>query len=129
MAEIRICKRFTFEAGHHLPNHNGACRQSHGHSYKMEVGVAGPIDENITGMIADFKQLKDMVNLRVVEVLDHSYLNDLKMINGFPHKNPTAEMMILWIVAQIQEGLKTTPCNLAFVRLWETEGSWVEWVA
>ena len=123
---IVIVKNFEFEAGHHLPNHSGACKYRHGHSYKLEVGITGPITPP-TGMIADFKQLKDLVKELIIERLDHSYLNELDMVAGFPADCPTAENMVVWIAETLQPRLKITGCSLYVVKLWETSGSRVEW--
>ncbi len=122
---LTIVKSFEFEAAHRLPNHKGACQHLHGHSYMLEVGITGPIDQE-TGMIADFKQLKDLVKLWIVDPLDHQYLNDLE-IAGFPTFCPTAENMVEWMVRQLQKALISTGCELSLVKLWETSGSRVEW--
>ena len=39
----QIRKRFRFEAAHTLPFHPGKCARMHGHSYRLEVAVSGPI--------------------------------------------------------------------------------------
>jgi len=58
-----ISKRFTFEASHRLRYHEGACRNLHGHSYALTVHVAGDRKTSgpATGMLVDFKQLKQAV--------------------------------------------------------------------
>ena len=123
---LAIVKHFEFEAAHRLPEHGGKCKYLHGHTYKLEVGVMGPVNP-VTGMIADFKQLKDLVSDLVLDRLDHSCLNELGTIPGFPANCPTAENMVLWVVNQLQPRLAITGCELSLVRLWETSGSWVEW--
>ena len=88
---IRVTRHEEFETAHLLPGYNGGCGRLHGHSYKLEVTVSGPIIEDETnpkcGMIIDFKDLKKIVNEVAVDKYDHSYLNDY-----FP--NPTAEIMV-----------------------------------
>lgn len=121
-----IVKHFEFEAAHRLPDHPGKCKYLHGHSYKLEVGVSGPVDQK-TGMIADFKQLKTVINEAIIDQLDHSCLNDLSSLAGFPAENPTAETMVLWMVKQLKTRLACTGCEVSLVRLWETSNSWVEW--
>jgi len=128
MPNFFIVKAFEFEAGHHLPLHQGACKYRHGHSYKLEIGVSGCADVK-TGMIADFKQLKDLVKELIIDRLDHSYLNDLGSIAGFPAECPTAENMVLWMVKVLEARLKITGTELALVKLWETSGSRCEWRA
>ena len=121
-----ITKMFTFEAAHRLPNYVGACANLHGHSYKLAVTVTidKPLnkDRNATGMIMDFKVLKDIVNRKVVGPLDHSLLNDF-------YYNPTAEIMVEDFAANIQAGLNDFDENVyvSNIKLWETEDSYAEW--
>ena len=48
----RVTRSFTFEAAHRLPWHGGRCRDLHGHGYRLEVTVEGPVDAN--GVVIDF---------------------------------------------------------------------------
>lgn len=117
---------FSFAAAHHLPNHDGLCKNLHGHNYKLEVEYAGQIAQR-TGMLVDFKEIKDLVNERIVKPLDHTCLNDLHLIiegNFFPWENPTAELMVQWMV-KVLGGHPTVELNR--IRLWETDNSYVEW--
>ena len=120
---------FTFAAAHHLPNHDGLCKCLHGHNYKLEVEFVGQI-ESKTGMIADFQNIKKFVTARIVDTLDHTYLNDLinTVINGFkfPHENPTAENMVQWMVKVLQQ--EENPSIILYkIRLWETDNCYVEY--
>ena len=58
----------------------------HGHSYRLEVAVRGPVqtDGPARGMIVDFDDIERVVNERIVDRLDHQTLNDFI-------ENPTAE--------------------------------------
>jgi 6-pyruvoyltetrahydropterin/6-carboxytetrahydropterin synthase len=125
---LMIIKKFEFEYAHKLPNHPGKCKFLHGHRGELEVGIAGPVDID-TGMIMDFSMLKKMVKERVIDILDHSYLNELAILPGFPCGRPTAENIIRWIVNELKKGLLSydLTCELVMVRLWETSGSLVEW--
>ena len=63
---MRVVRRFRFEAAHHLPRHEGKCREMHGHSYELIVTVERPVDE-YSGMVIDFSDLKRVVrNFRFV---------------------------------------------------------------
>ena len=55
----RVTCTFTFEAAHRLAWHPGKCRNLHGHSYRLDVTVAGPLDAN--GVVLDFDSLQDVV--------------------------------------------------------------------
>ncbi len=86
---MRVRREFDFEAAHRLPDHPGACRELHGHSYRLVVTVERPVDP-ASGMAMDFTDLKKVVRREVVDVLDHRCVNDFV-------ENPTAEHMVTWI--------------------------------
>lgn len=95
-----IYREFNFEAAHRLPNvpDGHKCSRLHGHSYRFEVHVEGPIDENL-GWVIDFGDIKAAVN-PVVAQLDHFYLND---IDGL--QNPTSEILAAWLWGRISQTL------------------------
>lgn len=118
---ITVTKQFEFEAAHCLENHPGKCKHLHGHSYKLEVEVAGEVLSE-TGMIIDFGDLKAIVNEQVVEKLDHRLLNE---VFNFP---ATAENMVKWIADQLEDRLaEYSNVELVRVRLWETSSSYAEY--
>lgn len=121
MSTKSITKIFEFEAAHHLPNYNGACRNLHGHSYRLEITVAGEIDDE-TGMIMDFSILKNIVNNNIISQWDHQNLNDFFIL-------PTAENMGEWIVEVLSGLFPHLNVNLKKVRLWETSNSHYDWEA
>ena len=69
---MKIAKEFRWEMGHRLPNHDGACKNLHGHSYRMVVEVEGEVNPE-TGMIIDFSDISAKVKPLVAE-LDHCFL-------------------------------------------------------
>ncbi len=83
----------------------------HGHSYRLEVAVTGPLKTRgpARGMVEDFDRIERAVNERVVDLLDHQYLNDFI-------DNPTVENIVLWI----WKHLETAVPRLDEVVLWET---------
>lgn len=109
--QMQIRKLFRFEAAHVLPFHQGKCSRMHGHSYRLEVAIRGPIQTEgpARGMIEDFDVVKRLVRERVVDILDHQTLNDLI-------ENPTAEQIIMWIWRQLESHL----AGLDELVLWET---------
>lgn len=109
----RVTRSFSFEAAHELPWHAGKCKRLHGHHYRFEVTVEGPLDDN--GIVIDFDDLKRVVNTEVVDRLDHQYLNDLL-------DNPTAER----VAQDVWTRLTGAGLNLVGLRLWETPDSSVE---
>ena len=78
MEKVRVTKEFNFEMAHALWNYDGACKNIHGHSYRLFVTIIGvPIkDENNVkfGMVIDFKDLKEIVQRNIVQILDHSLI-------------------------------------------------------
>lgn len=107
-----ITKSFTFEAAHKLPKHNGKCARLHGHSYRLEVAVAGKLisEGSSEGMVIDFSDLSKIVEKEIIEQWDHQFLNDLL---GF---STTAELL----ASEIFYRLKNANLSVIKVRLWET---------
>lgn len=106
MIEIRI--EIDFSAAHHLPFHEGVCRRPHGHNYRLNVCVRGPIDPH-TGMVMDFADVERLAWEHAIARCDHHDLNEFI-------ENPTAENIVVWIwdrLAPVLPGL----CRL---ELWET---------
>jgi 6-pyruvoyltetrahydropterin/6-carboxytetrahydropterin synthase len=89
---MEIFKEFTFESAHRLPHvpEGHKCSRLHGHSFRCEVHVAGPLDPKL-GWVVDFADLKAAFEpLR--QQLDHNYLNELDGL-----ENPTSEVLARWI--------------------------------
>lgn len=120
MTALTVVKEFTFDAAHHLPGYKGNCACLHGHTYRLQVGIKGKINEE-TGMVCDFASLKKIVHDRVINILDHSYLNEIQA-KYFPNHMPTAENMVWWIA---YHALAHLP--ISFIRLYETPTSYAEW--
>lgn len=114
----RVTRTFTFDAAHELPWHPGRCRRLHGHTYRLEVSVEGPVGSH--GIVTDFSDLDTVVRREVIDRLDHSFLNETL-------DNPTAENVAADIWKRLeQSGLGSTSLHLARLRLWETPDSSVE---
>jgi len=118
-----VSKTFRFEAAHQLPEHRGKCARLHGHSYKLEVTLRGPISEaagqSAHGMVLDFEDLSRIVRASLLERLDHYNLNEVTGIHT------TAENLVHWMWdTLLVAGL---PASLLYrIRLWETESSYAE---
>jgi 6-pyruvoyltetrahydropterin/6-carboxytetrahydropterin synthase len=105
-----IGKDFYFESAHRLENYDGKCRELHGHSYKLSVTIIGSVKSN--GMVMDYSKLKEIVNKKAIDILDHKYLNDLLKV-------PTAENLLILIWDKLKESLP-----LYELTLWETKDSY-----
>src|SRR5690242_13813706 len=89
---MEIFTEFGFEAAHRLPNvpDGHKCGRLHGHSFRVEVRVRGPVGED-TGWVMDFADVRaacEPVRAR----LDHYYLNEIEGLD-----NPTSENLARWI--------------------------------
>lgn len=126
---LTIIKRFEFEYAHFLPGYPGPCADLHGHRGELEVGITCQDNAlNDMGMVADFGDLKKLVQTEVISILDHSCLNNIRDF-GFPRANPTAEKVILWIKDRLKDKCSDSRigAELTLLRLWETRTSYVEW--
>lgn len=143
MSRIRVTKEFGFEMAHALWNYDGACRNIHGHSYKLFVTLIGtPCPDSghpKFGMVIDFTDLKLMVKGPVVDFLDHSLVvyhksagETLDAVRTMYEKvhvfdfQPTCENLVLYIVEKIRPMLPPG-LRLSAVKLNETATSYAEW--
>jgi len=121
-----VTKIFHFESAHHLPGHRGKCAHLHGHSYRLEVTIRGPIKdapgESDHGMVMDFDDLSRTVKNSVIERLDHRDLNEVTGLQTTAEN--LARMVGEWIApsaANPEPGVRITPhpaplCTVSFDR-------------
>lgn len=113
--KTRITKSFTFEAAHHLPNHDGPCKRPHGHSYRCDLLLEGFLDNDPLspkrGMVVDFSEVSRLWKEHIHAVVDHQDLNIV-----LPLPVTTAEEIAWWIFDTMKKQLP----ELIAVRLWET---------
>ncbi len=145
MAVIRVTKEFSFEMAHALEGHDGACRQIHGHSYRLWVTVRGePLrgDSPKQGMVVDFGELKRIVQREIVGRYDHAFVvrrtpENAELAEALSARydnvvavdwQPTSENLVTHFVETIRPML---PAGVALcsVRLSETATSYAEWLA
>ena len=107
---------YTFDAAHNLVAYHGKCERLHGHTYRMAVTLRGKPDRE--GMIVDFLEVKRAVREKVLDLLDHAYLNDI-----IPQ--PTAENICLWVWERLsgQFANGEEGPSLYEVQVWETASS------
>ncbi len=95
-----LFKTFQIEAAHRLPavpaGHK--CSRMHGHSFRIEVHVSGPIDPQF-GWVMDFADIKRAF-APIFDTLDHNCLNDIAGL-----ENPTSENLASWIWARLKPDL------------------------
>src|SRR5882724_4350154 len=89
---MEIFREFTFEAAHRLPHVPAGhkCGRLHGHSYRVQLHVSGPVDAD-KGWVMDFGDLKKAFE-PLHELLDHHFLNEVEGL-----ENPTSEVLARWL--------------------------------
>jgi 6-pyruvoyltetrahydropterin/6-carboxytetrahydropterin synthase len=115
---VKISQAFRFEAAHVLPHvaEDHRCRQLHGHSYRVELRLEGPVNP-ATGFVADFFAIEAAFK-PLLQRLDHRYLNDIEGL-----ENPTAENIAVWIWERTKPALP----HLARVVVFETPDCFAEY--
>ena len=95
---VELSRTFSFEAAHRLPmvppGHK--CFRVHGHSYVVDVMIAGEIDPEL-GWLVDFGEIRERVEPVLKQELDHRLLNDVPGL-----ENPTAEVLCGWLWKRLQ---------------------------
>ena len=140
---LQITKIFRFEMAHAIDGYAGKCKNVHGHSYALHVTVGSNSNEDdylsAPGFVIDFKQLKNIVNERVVDILDHklvlstAYLKLHESLKGQENLviweyEPSAENMLIYIKKNLQS-VFPKEIKLVKLRLFETADSYAEWRA
>ena len=122
-----VTKRVDFCYGHRLLNYEGKCRHLHGHNGRAVITLqANGLDSR--GMLVDFTEIKETVQLWVDENLDHNLLlcrEDpiLPVLQARGERvfvmdeNPTAENIARLIFDQA----RSAGLPVLEVRLWETD--------
>ena len=101
----------------------GKCNNpfGHGHNYRIEVTVGGPIDQQ-TGMVIDLARLDQVVNTEVIGRFDHMNLN---LDSLFAERVSTTENLCIDIYKLLAPAL--LPSKLEKVRIEETENNFFEY--
>ena len=130
----RLTRRYVFSAAHVLARQDwdlernratyGKCANpaGHGHNYSLEVTVRGEPDP-ATGRLISIDHLDRVVQERVLERLDHRFLN--QEVVEFHQQVPTAENIARFAWAALRGSVD--PAQLDRVRLVETENNAVEY--
>jgi 6-pyruvoyltetrahydropterin/6-carboxytetrahydropterin synthase len=147
----RVCRIFEVENGHMLSKHPDKCRFPHGHSRRIEC-VLEADDLDGREMVCDFKVLK-LALAEYLERYDHALCvntadpayGELKArygerVLGYENEDPTTEILARDIFRHLQEALSaylSDPApgfplrpgvRVVSVKVWETSGSWAEFL-
>lgn len=135
MARVKVTRRVHFCAAHRLGRDDWSAEQNvrvfgscanpnwHGHNYELDVTVEGEVDP-ATGFVYDLKELRELVESRVIEDVDHRNLNlDVAWLEGL---NPTTENLVIAVWRRL-EGVLPDRVRLVRLVLWETPRNYVEY--
>ena len=134
-----VTKTVKFDAAHVLTNHNGLCKNLHGHTYRVDVSVA-QADGTGGDMVIDFKDLKKIASEVVCERFDHAFIYNTESpgeseIAAVVEKHgmrtapisfrSTAENLARLFFCELRERVP----GLSSVKVWETADSCAEYRA
>ena len=139
---ITVTKTVKFDAAHVLTNHQGLCKNLHGHTYRVDVSVSQAADDD-RDMVIDFKDLKGIANEVVCDRFDHAFIYNTESVgereiaavvekNGMrtvaiPFRS-TAENLAKYFHELLAPRI-AAPSQIASVRVWETADSCAEYRA
>lgn len=134
---ITVTKTIKFDAAHILTNHQGLCKNLHGHTYRVDVSVTQGSGDT-RDMVIDFKDLKRIASEVVCERFDHAFIYNTESagereIAAVVEKNgmrtvaipfrSTAENLARMFFGE----LKARIPGLSAVKVWETADSCAEY--
>ncbi|MCK9329685.1 MAG: 6-carboxytetrahydropterin synthase QueD [Candidatus Cloacimonetes bacterium] len=119
----------SFPGAHKLNHYPGACKNLHGHNWKVRVQLkTSKIDK--LGMAIDFGIVKEHLN-KLMNKFDHQYLNDLEWFKSSHNSddidvrftNPTSENIARVIFEEMQKSFKDEDITINEVEIWESDNS------
>ncbi|MFA6278034.1 MAG: 6-carboxytetrahydropterin synthase [Pedobacter sp.] len=133
---IYITRRESFNAAHKLSRKDwsedknteiyGKCANPnwHGHNYQLYVTVKGEVNPE-TGFLVDLKWLKQIINLYVIDKVDHKNLNlDVDFMKDILASTENLAIAIWDILAP---HIKENGAQLHCIKIYETENNFVEY--
>ena len=133
---IYITRHERFNAAHRLfrPEYSdeknlqifGKCSNPnwHGHNYSLFVTVRGELNPE-TGFLVDLKHLSELINIMVIEKLDHRNINiEVDFMQG---KLASTENIAIGIWNELAFPISRLGASLHCVKLYETENNYVEY--
>lgn len=129
---MKIARRFTFQAAHRLPHHDGKCHRLHGHAYQLELVFGGsprPVrpDDPQSGFVADFGLIDDLVRQELIDpYLDHHLLDERIPELGYSSAEHLAAWIVGWCVRHLEGRPELGNARLLHARVWETANAWAE---
>jgi 6-pyruvoyltetrahydropterin/6-carboxytetrahydropterin synthase len=107
-----------FDAAHFLANYQGRCETLHGHTWRVQAVFQARAVEPNSGLAVDFQELKTVLK-NILDRLDHSFLNENKLLKGL---NPSCENLarLVYELVKKEFPLKIPGVSLSQVTVWES---------
>ncbi len=96
----------------------------HGHNYELLVTIKGEVEPH-TGFVMNLKKLSEIINLYVIEKIDHKNIN--LEVNFMKGKLASTENLAVAIFHELQPQIDNEMVCLHSVKLCETENNYVEY--
>ena len=135
---VTVTKTVKFDAAHVLTNHQGLCKNLHGHTYRVDVSATG---NSSADMVIDFKELKALATDVICSRFDHAFIYNTASVgeceiaavvekNGMrtaaiPFRS-TAENLAMYFYEELSPKMPAN-AHLASVKVWETADSCAEY--
>ena len=134
---ITVTKTVRFDAAHVLTNHQGLCKNLHGHTYRVDISVSQREGED-SDMVIDFKDLKSIAEAVICDRFDHAFIYNTTSpgeceIAAVVEKNSMRTVAIPFrstaenLAKYFFELLIARIPNIASVKVWETAMSSAEY--
>lgn len=134
---ITVTKTVKFDAAHALTNHQGLCKNLHGHTYRVDISVSQREGED-SDMVIDFKDLKSIAEAVICDRFDHAFIYNTTSpgeceIAAVVEKNSMRTVAIPFrstaenLAKYFFELLIARIPNIASVKVWETAMSSAEY--
>ena len=134
---ITVTKTVKFDAAHVLTNHQGLCKNLHGHTYRVDVSVSQAADDD-RDMVIDFKDLKGIANEVVCDRFDHAFIYNTESVGereiaAVVEKHGMRTVAIPFrstvenLAKMFYNALKTRVTGLSAVKVWETTDNSAEY--
>jgi 6-pyruvoyltetrahydropterin/6-carboxytetrahydropterin synthase len=133
---VYITRKERFSAAHRLFRQEysdeenlavfGKCSNPnwHGHNYTLFITVKGEVDKE-TGFVIDLKKLSQIINEKVIEIVDHRNINlEVPFMKG---KLASTENLAIGIWNELYEDIRIQGALLHCVKLGETENNIAEY--
>ena len=128
-----ITKQFKFCAAHKYWNDNWTDEKNkeifeddikiHGHNYELDITISGKPSQE-SGFIINISELKKIVDEHVINILDHSQIQE--DIEWFKDRQPSTENLVIFIWNQISPYIKDK-MKLYKIKLRETPTIYTEY--